>query len=316
MTNEFMKTKLQYLVKSLTSLSIAACAAVVCSAQPDGASSGGGTSKAEALLSLHRPLVIGHRGFCILAPENTLPSFHDAVIAGADLVELDYHHTKDGQLLVCHDGEVDRTTDAREKWNAQHIKIANKTAAELQTLEAGVHAHPPIAGVRLPLLSQALDEIQKGSVTLIERKAGDPAACIRLLKDKNLINSVVVQSFDWKYLEEFHKEEPEQILGALGPIGTLHGKKLSKQEQALSPEFNDEIKRIGARAAVWNSQVSREAVEDAHKKGLKVWVYTIDDPAAANRLLDMGVDGIISNNCSIIWKTLALRPRTNSRTNS
>lgn len=266
-----------------------------------------GQKKAEAILALDRPIVIAHRGFSILAPENTLPSFHDAVLAGADLVELDYHHTKDGIPIVCHDGELDRTTNAREKWNAQHIKISTKTAEELQTLEAGLHAHPPIPGVRLPLLTEALDEIQKGSSTLIERKAGEPATCIRLLKEKNLINEVVVQSFDWAYLEQFHKEEPNQILGALGPINTLHGRKLSKEERALSPELNDEIKRIGAKAAVWNREVSREAIQDAHKKGLKVWVYTIDDPKVADELLDMGVDGIITNNTAIIWKVLALR---------
>ncbi|MGN6385989.1 MAG: glycerophosphodiester phosphodiesterase, partial [Verrucomicrobiota bacterium] len=130
---------------------------------------------------------------------------------------------------------------------------------------------------------------------------------IRLLKEKNLINEVVVQSFDWAYLEQFHKEEPNQILGALGPINTLHGRKLSKEERALSPELNDEIKRIGAKAAVWNREVSREAIQDAHKKGLKVWVYTIDDPKVADELLDMGVDGIITNNTAIIWKVLALR---------
>ena len=270
-------------------------------------SNGQNTKKAELLFQLHRPLVIGHRGFSILAPENTLPSFHDAVLAGADMVELDYHHTKEGVPIVCHDPEVDRTTNAREKWNAQHIKISDRTVEELQSLEAGLNAHPPISGVRLPLLSQALDEIQKGSVTLIERKAGEPATCIRLLKEKNLLNEVVVQSFDWAYLEQFHKEEPSQILGALGPINTLHGRRLTKEEHALSPEFNDEIKRIGARAAVWNRQVSREAIDDAHKKGLQVWVYTIDDPAVANELLDMGVDGIITNNTSIIWKALALR---------
>jgi glycerophosphoryl diester phosphodiesterase len=302
-----MKTKLNYLVKTLAVTAVAAIASTV-----HAADAAGGQSKAEALFALERPLVIAHRGFSILAPENTLPSFHDAVLAGADLVELDYHHTKEGVPIVCHDGEVDRTTDAREKWNAQHIKIATKTVQELKELEAGLHVHPPIPGVRLPLLSEALDEIQKGSVTLIERKAGEPATCIRLLKDKGLINSVVVQAFDWAYLEKFHQEEPEQVLAALGPIGSFHGKKLTAKEKALSPEFNDEIKRIGARAAVWNNQVSREAIEDAHKKGLKVWVYTINDAEEANRLLDMGVDGIITNNTSLIWKTLALKNRIKS----
>src|ERR1051325_2274695 len=55
------------------------------------------------LIEAKRPLVIGHRGYCQFAPENTLPSFQLAVTAGADLVELDYHHSKDGQQIVIHD---------------------------------------------------------------------------------------------------------------------------------------------------------------------------------------------------------------------
>jgi len=65
--------------------------------------------------------------------------------------------------------------------------------------------------------------------------------------------------------------------------------------------------KTGANVAVWNDQVTKASVKDAHKRGLKVWVYTINDPAAANKLLDMGVDGIITNNTGLLWRTLALR---------
>ena len=53
--------------------------------------------------------------------------------------------------------------------------------------------------------------------------------------------------------------------------------------------------------------MTQKSVTLAHQRGLKVWIYTIDDPALANRLLDMGVDGLITNNTSLMWKTLALR---------
>src|SRR5437764_15315121 len=92
---------------------------------------------ASKLVGSTRPLVIGHRGYCQFAPENTLPSFKLAMAAGADLVELDYHHTKDGKLLVIHDGELDRTSDATNRWPQKHIKVSSKTAAEIQSLDAG-----------------------------------------------------------------------------------------------------------------------------------------------------------------------------------
>ena len=61
------------------------------------------------------------------------------------------------------------------------------------------------------------------------------------------------------------------------------------------------------RAIGWNNQVTKAAVDYAHSKGVKIWVYTINDQAEAARLLDLGVDGIITNNTSLIWRTIALR---------
>lgn len=265
------------------------------------------TSPAEVLLRLKRTLVIAHRGFSSIAPENTIESFQKAVIADADFVELDYHHTKDGHLVVIHDSTLDRTTDARQRWNGRGFKVADFTLEKLQELEAGNWFNPPLPGLRLPELGEALDVIQKGSVPLIERKAGDAAACIKMIRDKNLLNKVVIQSFDWYYLRGYHAEEPTQILAALGPPGSMKGRKLTKEEKQLEADWCDEILGIGARVVAWNDQVDRKSVHAAHKRGLKVFIYTIDEPKAANDLLDMGVDGIISNNPTTLWKVLADR---------
>ena len=269
-------------------------------------------SPAEQLLNAPRTLVIGHRGYCQIAPENTLPSFKLAKTAGADLVELDYYHTKDGELIVIHDATLDRTTDAVAKWGGSKIGVETKTLAELKTLDAGSWFDPEFAGTRLPTLKEALDLIQDGNVTLIERKGGDAAACVKLLNERKLINRVIVHAFDWKYLADFHQLEPRQVLSALGPVGTRDGKKLTEQEKILNESWVDEALKAGVRAMGWNHQVTKEAVAYAHQKKLKVWIYTINDPAEANRLLDLGVDGIITNNTSLIWRTVALRRGSSS----
>lgn len=262
---------------------------------------------AEKLVESARPLVIAHRGYSSMAPENTLLSFERGVAAGADMVELDYHHSKDGALVVLHDYTLDRTTDATNRWGGRGLMVADKTLAELRQLDAGKWFKHPQTGVGLPTLGEALDVIQQGSVTLIERKAGDAAACVNLLSERGLMNQVIVQAFDWEYLRDYHQREPRQVLGALGPPGTRNGKKLTEAEKALSPAWLDEIKSIGARVAVWNKQVDAAAVKAAHERGLKVWVYTIDDPVVARQLIEIGVDGIITNNPAVIWKMLATR---------
>ena len=148
------------------------------------------------------------------------------------------------------------------------IRVETKTAAELQSLDAGSWFDPKYAGTRIPLLAEALDTIQQGSVTLIERKAGAPADCIRLLREKKLINKVVVQSFDWGYLRAFHEQEPEQVLGALGPPGQLSdGRNPSGDAQELNATWLDELEKTGAKVAVWSDKVSREAVQLAHQRG-------------------------------------------------
>ena len=145
-------------------------------------------SPAEQLLRIGRPLVIAHRGYSAVAPENTLPSFERALAAGADLIELDYHHSKDGALVVIHDYTLGRTTDATNRWPASGLKIAEHSLAELRELQAGLWFKPPYPGIGLPTLSEALDVIQRGSVTLIERKAGDAPSCVKLLRERDLIN--------------------------------------------------------------------------------------------------------------------------------
>ena len=88
---------------------------------------------------------------------------------------------------------------------------------------------------------------------------------------------------------------------------TKDGKKLTDTEKALSPAWLDEVKAIGAHAAVWNKQVDAAAVKAAHERGLKVWVYTVNDVATAHQLLAAGVDGIITDNPAILWKAIATK---------
>lgn len=262
---------------------------------------------AGQLMSEKRPLVIAHRGYSTIAPENTLASFEFALSAGADLVELDYHHSKDGVPVVLHDYTLDRTTDATNRLGGSKIRADARSAEEITKLDAGSWFNPRFSLEKPPLLSDALDFIQKRGVTLIERKAGDAATCVELLRRKNLVNAVIVQAFDWEYLTDFHKLEPKQVLGALGPPSTKGGKKLTDEEKRLSPAWVDQAKATGSRAVVWSRAVSKEAIDYAHGKGLKVWVYTINEPELANTLLDAGVDGIITDNPALIWRTIALR---------
>lgn len=229
------------------------------------------------------PLIIAHRGDSKIAPENTLPAFELAVKAGADLVELDYHHSADGVPVVFHDGELDRCSNAVALWGGSKIKLANKNLAELKLLDAGSWFQPEFAGTRIATLDEALTTIQSGSMTLIERKSGDPATCVELLKRRRLLDRVVVQAFDWDFLAGCHKLDPALLLGALG----------SKE---FTTERLDEIVRTGARVVGWEDRfTTAETIDAIHRRGWKAWVWTVDSPERAVQLVAAKIDGIITN---------------------
>ncbi|MCL4180905.1 MAG: hypothetical protein KJ072_24550 [Verrucomicrobia bacterium] len=263
---------------------------------------------AAVLLKQARPLVIAHRGFSAFAPENTLAAFRLGLAAGADLIELDYHHTRDGVPLVIHDGTWDRTTDATNRWGGQKLAVSEYPLESARVLDAGRWFGPQWAGEKLPTLAEAIATIQAQGVTLVERKAGDAETMARLLRDRGWVNQLVVQAFDWEYLRQLRELEPRQILGALGPPSRLaDGREPSGFEKPLSGGWLDEVEKTGAQVVVWNRELSAASVQLAHARGLKVWVYTINEPALAGALLDLGVDGVITDNPALIWRVQALR---------
>lgn len=248
---------------------------------------------AKQLVARPGVLVIAHRGYSAVAPENTLPAFESAVKAGADLVELDYLHSADGVPMVFHDKHLDRTSDAVRRFGGEKIELGSKSSAELQTLDAGSWFNSKFAGTKIPTLEESLAVIQPGSMTLIERKSGDPATCVALLKQKQLLDKVVVQAFDWDFLAGCHKLDPTLVLGALG-------------HKECTTDKLDEVAQTGATVVGWEDKYSSAAtIADIHRRGWKAWVWTVDKPERAVELVRAGVDGIITNRPAEIRQAIA-----------
>lgn len=264
------------------------------------------TERLQAVRSLERPLVIAHRGYKMGAPENTIPAFRLGITANSDLIELDYFHSSDGVPVVFHDVTLDRTTNAVELWKEKGLEITSRSLAELRELDAGSWYDPLFAGVGIPTLGEALDAIQPESITLIERKQGDPQTLVDLLTRRKMVNDVIVQAFDWEFLAGCRSLAPEMLLGALGPPRRADGSRYPVSERFLNASFLDRIEATGAAFVGWNRQVTAEAVADAQSRGLQVWVYTINELDEALSLLEMGVNGIISDNPAMVWKAMAL----------
>lgn len=219
-------------------------------------------------------LKIGHRGACGYEPENTLSSFSRALQLGVDMVELDVHICRTGETVVIHDSRLERTTNGNGD-------VALKSLDELKSLDAG-------GGERIPLLTEVLDLVNMSTVVNIELK-GEGTACSVDRIVRSCINekgwspeSFLVSSFDHYELKAFSALNPEIRLGALTagiPIGYAEfAHALGAFSVNLSREF-----------------INSTFIHDAHNRGLKVLVYTVNEPDEIRRIREMGVDGIFSN---------------------
>lgn len=288
-----------------TLIAAAAIAAGVFTAIPDTAA---GDNRALELLKLDRPIVVGHRGFSMGAPENTIPSYQWAKLACADMVELDFYINKEGTLFCMHDGTLDRTSNIREALGLTNAPMSSLTDEQVRKLDAGKWKSPLYTKVPIPSFEEALAAIQdQGGITLAEHKTGSAEQCAEILKKHDYVNELIVQSFNWSFLADMQKVLPEQVTIALGPTNTRDGVKVGNQEKALDSKWIDSMLKLGVKGAAWNANVTKEGIDYAHHKGLKVFIYTVNDIAKAQFLLDMGVDGIITDNPALVWKAIATR---------
>lgn len=240
-------------------------------------------SVARKLIERPEVLVIAHRGASADFPENTLPAFEAAADAKADLIELDYYHSLDGIPVVLHDETLDRCTNAQSLLARKEVPVASLDVQTLKRLDAGSWFDARFSGTTIPTLEEALAVIQSRSMTLIERKQGDAAACVQLLRKHNLQQRVVVQAFDWEYLKACHQLDAGLVLGALG-------------SDELSAQRIGEAIDAGARVVGWNAKhLDAESIQRAKQKGLRVWAYTVNDSDRAKELIEAGIDGIITD---------------------
>lgn len=226
-----------------------------------------------------QPIIEAHRGDSSNAPENTLAAFERALHLGVPWIELDVHPSRDGRLMVIHDRKVDRTTDGSGK-------LLDLTAHDLRRLDAGSWFDPAFAGEKIPFLEEVMELAQPTGTRLnIEIKSSPPGhdvpgAVVRLIRDHGRVDSDLVSSFDLDAVLAVGDLAPEVVLAYTGRTTGVVDTAIGHKFQWVHPRFNI------ADAAF---------VEKAHSAGLKVNVWTVDDPGRVAHWRAVGVDKICSN---------------------
>jgi len=249
-------------------------------------------------------LVTAHRGGANLAPENTLAAFHKGIAVGADVIELDLHLSKDGELIVSHDADVSRTSNGSGR-------IRTLTLAEIKQFNAaarfpGGWPQPET----FPTLREVID-LAKGKVDMeLEIKVpaegrypGIEAKVAQLCQETGMTDHVVVISFDRDTIRTVKAADSRLHTGFLVSAATV------PLEGRASPQaLADLAVAAGASAlGVSRDYLKPEIVQAAHAAGLKVSVWTVDDPAEMRRYIQMGVDRITSNRPDLLRAEVGAR---------
>jgi glycerophosphoryl diester phosphodiesterase len=244
-----------------------------------------------------RALNFAHRGASAKAPANTLSAFRLAAELGADGVELDVQLSKDGEVVVIHDLTVDATTNGGGA-------VAEKTLSELQTLDAGSWFDAAFVGEHIPTLQEVMDAVGHRLLLNVEIKlpfalanTGLEAEVVRLIEDNNLVDRVLVSSFHPLALRRV------KSLNRRIPTGLLYAHDLPIYLRwtllvSLAPHE--------ARHPNW-AMITPDYVQAMKARGYRINVWTVDDPDEMRRLLDWGVDAIITNHPDVLRQVMSQR---------
>jgi glycerophosphoryl diester phosphodiesterase len=253
------------------------------------------------------PANFAHRGASLLFPENTALAFREAVASGAGGLELDVHMTRDGTIVVMHDETVDRTTSGSGAVRAMAL-------ADLQALDAGCRfvldgGYPYRGrGVCAPALEEVFREFPDAAVN-IEIKAALPGveeAVLRVIREARAEDRTLVASGRHGVIRRFRE------LSA-GRIATSASRREIKVFYLLSRLRLEGLLNLPYDALqvpvtfAGKDIITPRFVEAAHARGVRVDAWTVDDPREMRRLLDLGVDVIMTNRPDVLSRVLEER---------
>ena len=236
------------------------------------------------------PIPFAHRGGASEVPENTMPAFEHAVGLGYRYIETDVHVTADGVLLAFHDDVLDRVTDGRGRIDAMPWSEVRK--AKVDGREA------------IPKLEDLLGTFPEVRVNIDPKHDGAVATLVEVLQRCNAVERVCIGAFSDRRLSRVRAQLGPSVCTSLGPRGIA---------RLRSASYGVPVGRLPApcaqvpTGAKGVTLVDKRFVNEAHKRGIQVHVWTIDDRDEMVRLLDLGVDGIMTDRPAVLREVLESR---------
>ncbi len=245
---------------------------------------------------MSRPLVIAHRGGAGISPENTIFAFKRAMDLGVDVLEIDIRATLDGEIIVIHDSKVDRTT------NGQGL-VSEMSFEEIRKLDAGFRWTKdggktfPFRGqnIQIPTLREVFEAFPDVKIN-IDPKYDTPspvAPLCNLIKEFNRADKVIVGSFRHEVLEDFRQNCPGVATSASPSEAAFF---LAKFQIGLSESYSPEMQALQVPKRIGSLQmVTKEYIKAAKERNLDVHVWTINEIEDMKHLIEIKVDGIMTD---------------------
>jgi glycerophosphoryl diester phosphodiesterase len=251
---------------------------------------------ASEFLATAGPRVFAHRGLAADAPENTLLAFLKALSNGATHLETDVHLSLDGIPVLSHDPDLNRLA-------GRTVRIDQLTFAELKRIDLG-------GGQAFASLAEALDAFPEARFNIDVKADSAPEATAAAIIGAKAIHRVLVTSFSEArrrravgLLPHVATSASAAVLRAVIPEAKLHLDSLVRRHLAgfAAVQVPERAKALRV--------VTPRFVEAVHAAGAEVHVWTVNEPDAMNRLLNFGVDGLVTDRCDIAAAVIAARFR-------
>jgi len=236
-------------------------------------------------------LVAAHRGGAALWPENSLLAFRSALALGVDALEFDLHLTADGEVVVLHDPTLDRTSTGNG--SVRDLKLANLADIRLKTREGAV------TGERVPTFAQVLDLVAPTSAEILpeikvdanrQRYDGIEEKVLALIRARGLMARTTIQAFQVETIRRVRELEPKartMLLVARGDV---------ERDRARPAEAVRRARELGATDLGMNHRLlDADVMSAARAAGIRVSAWTVNEEADIRRMIDLGVDVVMSD---------------------
>lgn len=222
--------------------------------------------------------ITAHRGSSAYAPENTLSAIDLAIKQKADYAEIDVHCTFDGRVVLLHDSNLYRTTGVNQY-------IWNTTYEEVSKLDAGSWFSDEFAGEKIPTLEEAID-MADGRIKLnIEIKASEfekdiISKVVEIIHEKDFVDGCIITSFNYSLLKEVKALDPNIQTGLISALIAGNYNSLPAAD-LMSMNYR---------------YLNKDKISEMHKNGIRVLAWTVNDKTTMKKLIEYGVDNIITDN--------------------